>query len=62
MEEIFDVSRGKERKLAMIAMGGADDEDGLLGGSRAAGFGGVFPILRTVHGRFLRCETCSTAG
>jgi hypothetical protein len=53
MEQVFDVGRGKEGKLAVVAMGGANDEDGPVGFGEVPRFGWVLSISNCLHGRFL---------
>jgi hypothetical protein len=53
VKQIFDAGRGKQREFAVVAMGGANDEDGPVDFGEAARFGGVLTISNWLHGRFL---------
>jgi hypothetical protein len=57
VEQIFDVGRGQEGKLAMVAMGRANDEDDAVGIGPATVFGGILPTPKAFHG----CSLCSKA-
>ena len=53
VKKIFDALRREARKLAMVAMSGANDEDDAIRLRRSSTFGGRPPALTFRHRRFL---------
>ncbi len=57
VKEVLDAGRGDERKLAIVAMGGADDEDDPICFHRSSARVGCVPAVASHHRRIFRPET-----